>query len=197
VAPSVIYNTVDNPYAPRSGSRLTGTLPVAGGPLGGTVSYVKPDFEAVFYLPHSRRTALGVRGQVGWIHPFGSTRGLPYYQRHFLGGETQIRGVNIRTVGPVDGDNRALGGNKFVLFNLEYYFDVAGPLRALVFYDAGQSFLEGRSFNLRQLRTSTGVELRFIMPVINVPFRLIYALNPSRDAFQPARTFKFAVGTTF
>jgi hypothetical protein len=30
-----------------------------------------------------------------------------------------------------------------------------------------------------------------------VPFRLIYAWNAYRDTFQPARTFKFAVGTTF
>ena len=29
-------------------------------------------------------------------------------------------------------------------------------------------------------KTSTGVELRFFMPVLNVPFRLIYACNPSR-----------------
>jgi len=36
-----------------------------------------------------------------------------------------------------------------------------------------------------------------VMPVLNVPFRLIYAFNLSRDSFQPAHTFKFAVGTTF
>ena len=35
------------------------------------------------------------------------------------------------------------------------------------------------------------------MPVLNVPFRLIYAWNPNRDSFQPKSTFKFAVGTTF
>ena len=51
--------------------------------------------------------------------------------------------------------------------------------------------------DLRQLRTSAGAEVRFIMPVLNVPFRLIYAFNLSRDAFQPPRAFKFAVGTTF
>ncbi len=35
------------------------------------------------------------------------------------------------------------------------------------------------------------------MPVLNVPFRLIYAWNPNRDQFQKKSTFKFAVGTTF
>ena len=197
LTPSVVYNTVDNPYTPRRGLKLAATLPVAGGPFGGTVSYVKPDFEAVAYLPHTRRTALGLRGQIGYVRPYAASRELPYYQRYFLGGETQIRGVNVHTVGPVGEDNRALGGNKFVLFNAEYYFDIAGPLRAVLFYDAGQAFLEGQAVDLRQLRTSTGAELRFIMPVLNVPFRLIYAFNLSRDPFQPARAFKFAVGTTF
>ena len=53
-------------------------------------------------------------------------------------------------------------------------------------------------------KTSTGVELRFFMPVLNVPFRLIYAWNPSRGGvldnnLQPAKApvFRFAVGTTF
>jgi len=53
-------------------------------------------------------------------------------------------------------------------------------------------------------KTSTGVEVRFFMPVLNVPFRLIYAFNPQREGvldnnFRPApeRTFRFAVGTTF
>ena len=195
--PSLVHNTVDNPYSPRSGIRLSGSLPVAGGPLGGTASYVKPELEAVAYLPHTRRTALGVRGQAGWVTPFGASRQVPYHQRYFLGGEMQIRGVNVHSVGPISEDHRALGGNKFVLFNAEYYFDIAGPLRALLFYDAGQAFLEGQNLDLRQLRTSAGAEVRFIMPVLNVPFRLIYAFNLSRDAFQPPRAFKFAVGTTF
>jgi outer membrane protein insertion porin family len=53
-------------------------------------------------------------------------------------------------------------------------------------------------------KVSTGVELRFFMPVLNVPFRLIYAWNPSRGGvldnnLQPAKetVFRFAVGTTF
>jgi outer membrane protein insertion porin family len=105
--------------------------------------------------------------------------------------------VDIRTVGPMDANNRALGGNKFMLFNAEYYLDVAGPVRLVLFHDAGQAFQEGDNLDFRNLRTSSGVELRFLMPVMNVPFRLIYAWNLHRDSFQPPRTFKFAVGTTF
>jgi outer membrane protein insertion porin family len=197
LSPTFVYNTVDHPFTPRRGMRITGSYDVAGGLLGGTVEYIRPDAEVILYIPHTRRTSLGLRGQAGWIKPYGGTSELPYYRRFFLGGETQLRGYDIRTVGPLDANNRALGGDKFVLFNAEYYVDIAGPLRFLVFHDAGQAYAEGSRINLRELRTSSGAEVRFLMPVMNVPFRLIYAWNVYRDTFQPARTFKFAVGTTF
>jgi hypothetical protein len=53
-------------------------------------------------------------------------------------------------------------------------------------------------------KVSTGAEVRFFMPVLNVPFRLIFAMNPSRagvlnNNLQPQSffQFRFAVGTTF
>jgi outer membrane protein insertion porin family len=201
--PSFVYNTVDNPWTPRSGVRLTLSNVFAGGPLGGNLDYLRPSVEAIWYIPHTRRTALGLRVDTSFIRQYGDTETLPYYLRFFLGGETQVRGYNIRAVGPVDYDRAqpvALGGNKYFLFNTEYYVDIAGPLRGLLFFDAGQAFLEGQGINLRRLRISTGAEIRFLMPVLNVPFRLIWALNPNRDPrdiFTPRKTFKFAIGTTF
>jgi outer membrane protein insertion porin family len=197
VTPTFVHSTVDNPIFPRSGKKLQFTMPIAGGLLGGTSSFIKPELESILYIPHTRRTAVGLRANAGWIRPYGRTEALPYYLRYFLGGEYHIRGVDIRTVGPTDEDNRALGGNKFVLFNAEYYFDVHRMVRALVFHDAGQAFADDERVDLRRMRTSSGVEVRFMVPVLNVPFRLIYAWNTYRDVFQPARTFKFAVGTTF
>jgi outer membrane protein insertion porin family len=196
VTPSFVYNTVDQPMFPRSGMRLTTSLQYAGGILGGTTHFVRPESEAILYIPTTRRTALGLRANAGFVQNYGSGA-LPYYLRYFLGGEYQIRGVDIRSVGPLNDNNAALGGTKFVLFNAEYYYDIMSMARLLVFHDAGQAFSEQQRIDLRQLRTSSGVEVRFMMPVLNVPFRLIYAWNVYRDTFQPARGFKFAVGTTF
>jgi outer membrane protein insertion porin family len=201
ITPNFVYNTVDNPWTPRAGMRHTATMMVAGGPLGGTVNYFRPTLEAIVYLPVGRRMSLGTRAEYAIIQPFGDTKVLPWYQRYFLGGETQVRGYPIRSIGPTNSQNTPIGGNKFALFNAEYYFDVFGPLRALLFFDAGQAFLEGEPVKLSELRLSTGAELRFIMPVLNVPFRLIYAINPNRSDYEklyvPYSTFKFAVGTTF
>jgi hypothetical protein len=53
-------------------------------------------------------------------------------------------------------------------------------------------------------KSSVGAEIRFFMPVLNVPFRLIFAMNPSRggvfdnNLFPEKRfKFRFAVGSTF
>jgi len=62
----------------------------------------------------------------------------------------------------------------------------------------------GKNFNWADFKTSTGVEIRFFMPVLNVPFRLIFAMNPQRNGvldntLQPQTRFqfRFAVGSTF
>ena len=56
----------------------------------------------------------------------------------------------------------------------------------------------------KDFKTSTGLEVRFFMPVLNVPFRLIFAYNPQREGvldnkfqLQKAFQFRFAVGSTF
>ena len=80
----------------------------------------------------------------------------------------------------------------------------------VLFYDAGQVAGFGQQFATDLFRTSTGAELRFFMPILNVPFRLIYAWNLQKgdcpgatcvlnDRFRPQErsVFKFAVGTTF
>ena len=58
----------------------------------------------------------------------------------------------------------------------EYLITIAGPVRLVLFYDAGQVRDDGEYIRWR-LHASTGAEIRFFMPVLNVPFRLIFARN--------------------
>jgi outer membrane protein insertion porin family len=211
ISPSLIYNTVDNPYTPRSGTRISGSLALSGGPLGGTLNYFQPRLEIVKYLPHTRYTALGLRVEGAWVKPFGRTAevgddgrdDLPFYHRFALGGEMQIRGYPIYSIMPVK-DDLFTRGDKYLLFNAEYYLDVIPMVRLLAFFDAGQVLLAGEPLErLKYAKISTGVELRFTMPVLNVPLRLIYARNPNRGRYAnpdyriDKNEFKFSVGTTF
>jgi outer membrane protein insertion porin family len=203
ITPSVVYNTVDNPIFPTSGRRYTASFDFAG--IGGDTYFFSPTAEGVWYFQQNRRLSVGLRGQVQYIEPYGSTKVLPIFERLFLGGEYSIRGFDIRTVGPRDPLTQVVvGGNKSLLFNAEYLISIAGPVRLVLFYDAGQVQVQTQKFAWEDFRTSTGAEIRFFMPVLNVPFRLIMAYNPQREGvydnnFQPAKkfVFRFAVGSTF
>jgi hypothetical protein len=60
-----------------------------------------------------------------------------------------------------------------------------------------------------KLRSSTGLELQFLLPVVSAPFRLIFAFNPNVfdgtillgntpiQAREPRRDIKFTIGRTF
>jgi outer membrane protein insertion porin family len=226
VVPSVVHNTVDNPIFPTQGKRLTASMDLAG--IGGNTNFYKPLLEAVQYWRQTSRLTLGGRAQFQYIHAFSGNRDLPIFEKLFLGGEYSVRGFDIRTIGPHDPlqPYLVLGGNKSLLFNLEEMISIAGPVRLIFFYDAGQvqagpeiiaptAFVPaggrldavvkpGVAFNWQDFKTSTGAEVRFMMPVLNVPFRLIFAYNPRRAGVydnnlqpQSAFQFRFAVGSTF
>ena len=246
VSPSYVFNTIDNPIFPANGKRATLAIDIGG--LGGNTSYLKPTLEGIWYHPHTSRSSFGGRVQFQYIEPYRGTTNLPVFERLFLGGEYSVRGYDIRSIGPtVPNSQIVLGGNKSLLFNGEYIITVAGPVRLVLFYDAGQVRDFGQKFGLKEdmtrqvfpavpllidpfsvlaiggledpnapgvhtevigrtsaFKTSSGAEIRFFMPVLNVPFRLIFAANPQRggvlnNTLLPAKafTFKFAVGSTF
>ncbi len=117
-----------------------------------------------------------------------------------------------------------VGGDTSIVLTGEYRVPIAGPLQLIGFMDVGTSTIL-RTNNLRifgpdtlvQLlddtnnvwRASTGVEVQFLLPVINQPFRLIFAYNPltlNTDAVLLGRRFnleeersnvRFTVGYTF
>jgi outer membrane protein insertion porin family len=225
IVPSYVYNTVDQPIFPTSGKRFTTSIDLAG--IGGNTNFYKPMVEGVWFIKQASRLTLGMRAQAEYIHVFTGARELPIFQKLFLGGEYSVRGFDIRTIGPQDPvTGLVLGGNKSLLFNVEEQITIAGPVRLIAFFDAGQvqsgpllvappvyvptggnldwHVVPGSDFNGRDFKTSTGLEVRFFMPVLNVPFRLIFAYNPQRsgvldNTLQPQKgfQFRFAVGSTF
>ena len=204
IIPSFVHNTVDNPIFPNTGQRLTMAIDLAM--LGGNTQYYKPRIEGVRFWRHTTRTSFGFRGQYEFIAPIRDTKTLPLFEKLWLGGEYSIRGFDIRSVGPTDPNTPGLvlGGNKSLLVNAEYLFSIVPQVRLIAFYDAGQVANDNEPFGMDKFRTSTGAEVRFYMPVLNVPFRLIFAANPQREgvrdnSFRPAKnfTFRFAVGSTF
>jgi len=206
ISPSFVLNTVDNPIFPSAGRRLTASFDLAG--IGGNTSFYKPRVEAIQYFQQTRKLSVGFRGEFEFVQPYRNTVNLPIFERLVEGGEYSVRGYDIRSIGPRDKTNPesplVIGGNKSLLFNGEYVYQIAGPVRILAFFDAAQVRDRGEGFRSDAFVASTGGELRFFMPVLNVPFRLIFARNINRDGildnnYQPEKKwrFRFAVGSTF
>ena len=116
------------------------------------------------------------------------------------------------------------GGDTSLILTAEYRMPIVGPLTLNAFADFGTvTVLKKGNLNLfgpDQLielqeqtnniwRASTGAELQFLLPVVNQPFRLIFAYNPlvmnttaelrgiRFPLTEPRRTVKFTVGYTF
>lgn len=243
ISPSWLFNTVDQPIFPTTGKRLQFTFDLAG--LGGNTRFYKPQAEWAGFFRHTSRTTLGLRTQIAYLSPIGQTEELPIFEKLYLGGGYSIRGYDIRSIGPRDPvSGLVLGGNKSILFNAEYIITIAGPVRLVLFADAGQVRDEGQGFTWNEpvftqeqtatwvplgndqselltdpdipffstvqsgqtgaFKTSSGAEVRFFMPVLNVPFRLIFAYNGNVEGvlnnnLQPESKFRFRfdVGTTF
>jgi len=127
------------------------------------------------------------------------------------------------------------GGDTNLIGNFEYRIPIAGPVTVALFFDAGvdrislskqltmnedrvndlNSQFPQADFNSKirvlaetqKIRSSTGIEFQVLMPVVNAPFRLYWAYNPTRLAqylqppivadrsfFPNAATFAAAVG---
>jgi outer membrane protein insertion porin family len=127
-----------------------------------------------------------------------------------------------------------VGGDTQAVLNLEYRIPIVGQIMTLApFFDAGNAWVLNKNQLTRQvvdsngqlvsvpvtflpgtnssIRTSTGLELQIMLPVIRAPFRILYAYNPNRinNTFigqatgapftinEPAHQFKFTIGRTF
>jgi outer membrane protein insertion porin family len=107
------------------------------------------------------------------------------------------------------------GGDTQALVNFEYRIPIVGPVILAPFFDAGvDRILRSNQLNMvesrvndlnlafpqagftgkvqiapgtQKMRASTGLELQVMLPVVNAPFRLYWAYNPSilREYIQP------------
>lgn len=116
-----------------------------------------------------------------------------------------------------------VGGDTVGIFNFEYRIPIAGPLSLAAFYDMGinrvSRKIPGSSLGVGSIdvigstnnviRSSTGMEIQFVLPVVSAPFRLIFAYNPQRLSEDvrfnnftyrlrdPRKDIKFTVGRSF
>jgi outer membrane protein insertion porin family len=148
---------------------------------------------------------------------------------------------NLPAIDPITGgtatrpydDIAYVGGDTQGILNLEYRIRIIGPVTVSPFFDLGNTWVTRKQELTRSFvdtdgslaketarflagtnsgfRASTGVEIGVILPMFNVPFRLIFGYNPlrlNRETIgpttglpfllkQPEKVMKFSIGRTF
>ncbi|MBN8807413.1 MAG: outer membrane protein assembly factor BamA [Sphingomonas sp.] len=99
---SLVYDSLNSRLRPTAGKRLVLSQDVAG--LGGDVRYIRSRIEASKYMNLGKGWIFSVNGEAGYIKSLQSTPAdgsdpIRITDRFYLG-EPQIRGFDIRGVGP-------------------------------------------------------------------------------------------------
>ena len=104
VVPSFSFSTIDDPMRPHKGRSFYLATEIAG--LGGNVRDIRPITEYKQWIPmkgihHNPdgHQSLGFRVQGSFISGYGGLVAPPF-QRMYLGGDDDLRGFDIRTLGP-------------------------------------------------------------------------------------------------
>ena len=190
------FSTIDNPYMPARGISFLFANKLAGSFLGGDVHLTKPHFECSFFLPLGGKHVFGFHSDYQFIKALEGSS-APFWERFYLGGKETIRGYHSFSVGPRSEHGTNIGGEKSIVFNTEYVFPVVRPLYGAFFIDTGNAYLSAQEISFRNMYSSTGLEMRVLLPFLPAPLRLIFAYNNRKTREDSHFAVLIALGTTF
>ncbi|MGZ8463788.1 MAG: outer membrane protein assembly factor BamA, partial [Candidatus Deferrimicrobiaceae bacterium] len=127
----------DDPFNPKKGTFLSGSVELAMLPLGSSVDYYKLSGQSSFYFSVFRRSTIVLSGRAGMARSFGRTEEVPIQKRFFLGGRSTVRGFKEEALGAKGVDGSPTGGDMMVNLNTEYRVPLRYGLIGAVFVDAG------------------------------------------------------------
>jgi outer membrane protein insertion porin family len=101
IVPSLTYNSVDSAINPTKGKSFFYSFALEGGPIGGNENSLTNVLDLKYFRPiNHKRNVLAFHLSTAFTTGFGGKVVAPY-SRFYLGGETDLRGFDIRTVSPV------------------------------------------------------------------------------------------------
>jgi outer membrane protein insertion porin family len=204
---AMVKDRRDSRLQPTVGGRYSLSVDVAGGPLGGTTDFWRPQGSYSKYIPVTKgrmRTTAAFNIEAGYIEPLGDDD-LFFNDRFYLGGENSIRGFRFRSIWTRDKNGNTitdefgfpLGGDRSLQTNVEYHFILKGPFRFILYVDGGNVFAEDQEISIDNYRISTGAELQVNVPMLGAPLRFIYARNIDPLPDDRFETFQFSIGPSF
>lgn len=193
---SIARDSRDYFLDPKTGSRNSVFVEYAGGPLGGDPNFTKTIGDSAWYLPMFWDTVFMVRGRFGYVESL-IDKPIPLGERFFVGGPTTLRGFRYGSAGPMDAELNRLGGNKELIYNIEYTFPIvpAARLKGVLFYDMGKAFDNYETVKFSELRQTVGWGFWWLSPI--GPLRFEWGNIVHKKPNDQASKFEFSIGTLF
>ncbi|MCK4519351.1 MAG: outer membrane protein assembly factor BamA, partial [Candidatus Omnitrophica bacterium] len=174
---TLIRDTRDNVFNPKSGGTIENSVETTGGILGGDREFIKYYGDLNWYFTHFEKFTFEVRLRGGVADKYNGTNMVPIYERFYAGGANTIRGYRERHVGPKK-CGEPVGGNSMLIGNMEYTFPVMKNIKGAVFYDVGNVWSEVRGF-ADGFKSGAGLGVRVKTPI--GPVKLDYGFRLSDD----------------
>ncbi len=192
VSGAVTRDSRDNILTPSRGGHTSLTLEVAG--LGGDSQFVKTIAFTTYFQPIWFNHILSGRIEVGAGWGWGG-EDFPLFERFYLGGPNTFRGVKFRRISPVDETGTRIGGTSELLGNVEYIIPLPFGFRVAAFFDIGNVYGFGTSFDPTDTREAVGAGVRWASPF--GPIRIDYGVLLDRREGEDFGALHFSVGSPF
>jgi outer membrane protein assembly complex protein YaeT len=191
---SLIRDTRDDRFDPRSGSFLSLSLTGASKVLGSELSYVRVFSQYSFYRNIGRKLTWASNARLGLTTAFRQE--LLASQLFYAGGGTSIRGFDQDRVGPIDPmSGLPMGGKIVLLVNQEIRVPLFFWFSGVVFYDVGNVYASFRNMTRFALRQGLGAGLRVESPIGLIRFDC--GFNLFRRPREPSTVLFLSIGQAF
>ena len=204
---SLAWDTRDSFLEPTGGHFLSGSFRFAPAQFGSDLPFIKyfGGYSRYFPLAKPSEDLFGGGRKrprlifATWVR-VGLAKGLDQdtispTERFFAGGGTTIRGFKQDTVGPVNDNGVAVGGNSLFIWNNEIRFPVFRFLDGVGFLDVGNVYPTLSDFDPTDLRKAAGFGLRIRTPFVLIRFD--YGFKLDRQPGESRGAFFFSIGQAF
>ncbi len=164
---------------------------------GGSLEYLKANYQYQRYFPLSRNYTLMLNGEIGYGEGY-SDLPLPFFKNFYAGGVNSVRGYRSASIGPKDSNGDSRGGSHRLLGNAEFLFPFPGlqndkSVRLSAFFDAGM--ISDNKYDADAFRYSTGLGLFWSSPI--GPLKISVAAPLNAEATDKKQVFQFTFGGAF
>jgi outer membrane protein insertion porin family len=150
------WDTRNNRLFPTKGIYATLSTEVSDAAIGSTNDFMRNEFNFRIYRPLFGPFVAKLNTQWGLVTSRDG-RGVPIYERYFLGGILDVRGFPLQSLGPrlgiatnfhdptfqtVSDRGNVFGGNMELYYNLEIEFPIIESvgIKGVIFHDAGNAW---------------------------------------------------------